>query len=400
MTKLRVIAASLMLAGSLSVAHAQALRPEVGKPLQQASELIKAGKAKEAMAKIREADNAPKKTPAEQLMIDRMKAAAAQRAGDNATAAHAFEALFNSGKLSPAEQGQVAESLAYAYSQLKDNAKANQWIQKAQQLGNNSPQLKQLQDYLQSSSGDYNAIAKASAASVTAAEQAGKRPEEADLLRLADAYQRLNNSNAQSLTLEKLLANYPKKEYWQAVLDRLPRKSGFSDRYTLDVLRLKLATGNLTTADQYMELAQLALQAGLPSEGKAVVDKGMAAGILGTGAEAGRHKRLHDLAVKQEADGRAALAKEVADARNGNAMVQAGVQLVSFGQTDKGIALIEQGIAKDQLKRPDEAKLRLGQALAQSPKTRSRGLQVLRSVQGTDGAADIARLWIVLISRS
>ena len=104
--------------------QAQALRPEVGKPLQQAGELLKAGKSKEALAKVREADAVPNKTPAEQLTIDRMRGAAAQRAGDNATAIQAFEAVYASGKLSGAEQAQVAESLAFAYAQTKDNAKA------------------------------------------------------------------------------------------------------------------------------------------------------------------------------------------------------------------------------------------------------------------------------------
>lgn len=400
MTTLRTVAASLLLAGSLGLAQAQSLRPEVGKPLQQAGDLLKAGKAKEALAKVAEADKAANKSAQEQLMVDRMRGAAAQRAGDNATAAKAFESAFASGKLSPAEQGQIAESLAFAYSQLKDNAKASQWIQKAQAAGNNSAQLKQLQSYLQASSGDYSAVAKEAAAAVAAAEQAGKRPDEGDLLRLADAYQRTNNAAGQSAALEKLLTYHPKKEYWSAVLGRLPRKPGFSDRFGLDLLRLKLASGNLTTAADYMELAQLALQAGLPTEGKAVVDKGFAAGVLGTGAEADRHKRLRDMAAKQEAEGRAALAKEVTQATDGNALVQAGVRLVSYGEVDKGVALIEQGIAKDQLKRPADAKLRLGQALLASPKTKARGLQVLRGVQGTDGVADIARLYALLASQS
>ncbi|HET7525268.1 MAG TPA: hypothetical protein VFK10_04930, partial [Burkholderiaceae bacterium] len=85
------------------------MRPEVGKPLQQASDLLKAGKAKEALAKVREADALSGKTPAEQLTIDRMKASAAQRAGDTATAIQAFESMFNSGKLSGPEQAQTAE---------------------------------------------------------------------------------------------------------------------------------------------------------------------------------------------------------------------------------------------------------------------------------------------------
>jgi hypothetical protein len=91
-----------------------------------------------------------------------------------------------------------------------------------------------------------------------------------------------------------------------------------------------------------------------------VVDKGMAAGVLGVGAEAARHKRLLDLAAKQEQEGKAHLAQEVEQARDGNALVQAGAQLVSYGQVDQGIDLLEKGIAKDQLRKPADAKLRLG----------------------------------------
>jgi len=106
MNKLKSLVAALMLCGAVALAQAQALRPEVGKPLQQAYDLIKAGKGKEALAKVREAEAAPNKTAAESLQIDRMKAAAAQRAGDNATAAQALESLY--GKVPAAEQGQVS----------------------------------------------------------------------------------------------------------------------------------------------------------------------------------------------------------------------------------------------------------------------------------------------------
>ena len=398
MKSLRALTLALIAAGCVNVAQAQAVRPDVGKPLQAASDLLKAGKAREALAKVREADAVGGKNAQEQLMIDRMKGAAAQRAGDNGTAIQAFEAVFNSGKLGGSEQAQVAETLAFAYSQNRDNAKAAQWANKAQQLGSSSPQLKQLQAYLQSQSGDYGAIAKDSAAAVSAAEQAGRRPAEDDLLRLADAYQRTNNP-AYMATLAKLLSNYPKKDYWNALLGRLPRKPGFSDRFALDVLRMKLATGNLAKTEEFMEMAQLSLQSGYAAEAKVVVDKGFASGALGTGAEAERHKRLRDLANKQDAEIRANLEMNIAAAtaaKDGNDLVQVGTVLASMGQAEQGAALIQQGIAKDGLKRPEDAKLRLGQALAQSPKTRAKGQQTLRSVQGTDGAADLGRLYAVL----
>ena len=394
MNKLSSLVAALLLAGAAGLAQAQALRPEVGKPLQQAYELIKAGKGKDALAKIREADNASNKTAAETLQIERMRAAAAQRAGDNSTAIQALEVVH--GKVSGSEQGQIAEQIASAYAASRDNNRAAQWAQKAAAAGNNSASLKQLQTYLQGATGDYAAVAKDAAAQVAANERAGKRPDEPDLLRLADALRRLNDNAGHAAALEKLLFNYPKKEYWAIYLDRLERKSGFSDRLSLDLLRLRLATGTLAKADGFMEMSQLALQARLPAEGKAIVDKGFAAGVLGKGAEAERHKRLRDLAVKREGEAKESIeqrATEAAAEADGNELVQIGYTYVTMGQADKGIKLIEQGIAKGKLKRAEDAKLHLGLALLQSGKHKAKALQVLRAVQGNDGLSDLGKLW-------
>lgn len=397
MKHLRTLTLALLAAGWLATAQAQGLRAEVGKPLQQAGELLKAGKAKEALAKVREAEAVSGKTAAEQATIDKMKAAAAQRAGDFPTAVQALESL--AGKASGAELGSYAEQLAAAYAQMKNTAKANEWVGKAVAAGNNSATIKQLQQYLQSASGDYNAIAKDAGAAVSAAEQAGRRPEEGDLLRLADAQQRLNNTGAYVATLEKLVAYYPKKDYWSAYLGRLPRKAGFADRFQLDVMRLRLATGSLTKTEDFMEMAQLSLQAGLPAEALRIIDQGYKAGALGTGAEAARHQRLKDLALKQEGEVKAALAANATEAeaqKTGDDLVKVGTQYASFGEADKGVALIEKGIAKGGLKRPEDAKLRLGLAQQQSAKTKAAGAQTLKSIKGSDGVADIARLYLVL----
>ncbi len=396
MKPLHALTLSLVAAACIGTAHAQGVRAEVGRPLQQASELLKQGKAREALAKVREADAVGGKTAAEQLTIDRMKAAAAQRAGDMATAIGALEGI--AGKVGGAEQGQIAEQLAAAYAQQRNNAKASEWVNKAVAAGNNGAGIKQLQAYLMGASGDYAAIARDASAAVSGAEQAGRRPDEGDLLRLADAQQRTGNNAGYSNSLEKLLTYYPKKDYWNAHLARLPRKPGFGDRFALDVMRLRLASGTLTKTEEYMEMAQLSLQAGLPAEALRIVDQGYKAGLLGTGAEAARHQRLKDLAVKQLDEQKAGIAAQ-ADAasaeKEGNEAVRVGYALVSLGDVDKGISLIESGIAKGSLKRPEDAKLRLGMAQLQSGKLKARATQTLRSVTGTDGAADIARLWVV-----
>ncbi len=379
-----------------SVQAQTTMRAEIGKPLQQAGELLRAGKAREALGKVAEAERASNITGSERTTIDRMKAAAAQRAGDTGAAAQALESL--AGRSSGAELGQYAEQLASLYAQGRNNAKATEWLNKAIAAGNTGGTVRQLQAYLQNSSGDYGAIARDAGNAVNNAEQAGRRPEEGDLLRLADAQQRTGATNAYVGTLEKLLLNYPKKDYWSAYLGRLPRKNGFSPRYELDVLRLRLSTGSLAKTEEFMEMAQLSLQAGLPSEAKRVVEQGYKLGVLGTGAEAPRHQRLKDLVLKQEGEASASLARQTTDAaaeKEGDTLVKIGYAYVTMGELDKGVGLIQQGITKGQLKRPDEAKLRLGMAQLQSAKTKALAAQTLRSVKGTDGAADIARLWTV-----
>ena len=71
-----------------------------------------------------------------------------------------------------------------------------------------------------------------------------------------------------------------------------------------------------------------------------------------------------------------------------------GLNYVYEGNAAKGIALIEQGIKKGGLKRPEDAKLRLGEAQIYAG-NKQRGVQTLRDVKGNDGTADLARLWVL-----
>jgi hypothetical protein len=394
-----VLTAALTTAlGAVTLTAQAQLRPEVAKPMQQAADALKAGKTAVALQKIKEADAVANKNPAEQLLIHRMRGSAAQRAGDNATAIASFEAALAMGKLSNAEQAQIAESLAFAYSQQKNFAKTTEYALRAKQLGGGSPQLNQLLDYVRAQSGDYSTIARDAAAAVAAAEKDGKKPAEDDLLRLADAYKRMENKPGYASALEKLVMFYPKKDYWSAHLVNVQRRQGFSDRLGLDLMRLRLRHGIIATADEYMEMAQLALQAGLPAEAKDIMAKGYAAGVLGSGDQAERHKRLSDLVAKTEADVNGNLDKLVADAstlRDGNDLVKAGMIYASRGDGAKAAELIEKGIAKGNLKRPDDAKLRLGLAQLMTPALKAKGAQTLRAIDAKDGTADVARLWLI-----
>ena len=380
----------------------EALRPEIGKPLQAAQEMIKSQRYKEALGKVREAEAAGPRNANETYLIERMRIAAASGAGDVETAARSFEALSGTGRVSGPDKLRMIESIAGGYYRAQQYAKAMQWSQRYFREGGTSSAIRTMLIQSQYLSGDFAGAAKELMAEVQGAERSGSPPPEDRLKLLLNAATRQGDNNAYVFAMEKLVTYYPKKEYWVDLLSRMQRKPTFSDRLSLDTYRLSLATGSMTAPADFMEMAQLALQADLPTEGKQVVDKGFAAGVLGTGAEAERHKRLRDLVVKRLAEDnatRAADETQALTAKTGDGLVAVGMNIAYSGQAAKGVELIEQGIAKGGLKRPEDAKLHLGIAqLAAGDKAKA--LATFKTVQGSDGTADLARLWALYARRN
>jgi hypothetical protein len=382
-------------AGSAPVALAQAVRPEVGKPLQAAQALIKARKGREAMAEIAKAEAVPNRTANENQLIAQMKGSAALAAGDDEAVIRTYEPMLESGKVSGREAQQMTQAVAVAYYKRKEYAKAAQWTQRYFKSGGNDAAMRTvlLQSYFLGN--DCNAVNKMLGSSGEG--EGGKRPTEEELQILANCYLRQKDTGGYVGAIEKLVVYYPKKEYWTDLLSRVQKKPGFSDRLGVNVYRLRFATGNAGTANDYMEMAQLALQAGVPSEAKAILDKGYSTGVLGKGDQAERQGRLRDLVQKSVNESLKTRAQDEADAlaaKDGNDLVKIGLNYVYEGKAQKGIALIEQGIKKGGLRRPEDAKLRLGEAELYAG-MKQRGVQVLRDVRGNDGTADLARLWVL-----
>jgi tetratricopeptide (TPR) repeat protein len=395
-TTKHVMMALLLAAGQV---HAEeALRPDVGKPLQAAQDLMKAGKYKDALAKVREAEAAGNRTPDENYYIDRMRGSAAAGAGDEGTAIRSFEAVLSSGRLQTSERLQTLEALAGSSYRAKDYAKAVESSQRYFKEGGSGTQMRSLQVSAQYLSGDFAGVVRSMQERVQAAEQAVPLIDEPTLRLLAASQIKLGDEAGYANTLEKLLVHHPKQEYWADLLSRIQNKPGFADRLGLDILRLQMATHTMGEPAQYVEMAQLALQAGLPAEASRVIETGYAAGKLGAGADAERHKRLRDVATKQAAEDEKALSTDVIG-RSADALVNTGQALVTTGRIDKGIELMEQGLSKGGLKRPEDARLHLAQAYLLSG-NKAKAVETLKSVHGGDGTADLARLWVILARQS
>lgn len=382
------------LLGVASIAYASdTVRAEVGKPLQEAQRLAQTGKHKEALAKLREADGVSAKTPFETYQIEYVRAAAAAAAGDNPTAIKAFEYVINSGRLSAPQLEKFTQGLAGMYYNAKDWPNAISWINRSLKQAEN-PQMRELLIQTYYISGNYPAAAKELQA------QSAHGASEAQLQMLANIELKQGDKTGYVNTLEKLAGNYPKTSYWADLLNRVAGKSGFSDRLSLDVERLKLAAGLMTKPGEFMEMSQLALQAGNPALALKIIDKAYKLGALGSGPDAARHQRLKDLALKNQADNlknSAALEAELLKNKDADGLAARGFAMVDEGQSEKGLALMKQAIAMGGMKHPDEARLHLGMAYALAGQKAS-AITTLKTVQGSDGAADLARYSILQIN--
>ncbi|MTV40288.1 tetratricopeptide repeat protein [Duganella radicis] len=386
--------AAAPIAGFSSVAYAaETVRAEIGKPLQEAQKLAAAGKNKEALAKLKETDAVGGKSANEMYLIERTRASAAVAAGDNDAAAKAFEYVINSGKLSPAESAKFSEALAGIYYRAKDYNKAVTWFQRVLKDNPNNTAAHEYIVQILYTSGKYAEAAKEL--------QATKNLSESQLGMLANIQLKQNDKAGYVQTLEKLAGSYPKPNYWTDLLNRVSGKPGFSSTLALDVLRLRLVNGLLSKPGEYMEMSQLALQAGNPAEAIKIIDQGYKKGALGTGSDAARHQRLKDLAAKTQTEFDAKLAATQAEAekaKDADALANLGYALVSEGKAEKGLPLIEQAVKLGTGRNPEAIKLHLGIAQNIAGK-KPAALNTLKSVKGTDGTADLARYWTLNINR-
>jgi len=370
------------------------LDPKVIQPLLAEK---KFDQAKDNLAK---ADAFPEKTEYEMYVIDRMKLALASASGDDAATVVALEKVLKSPRLTPDEASNFKLALAERYYNAHDYAKA----------------IVVLQDYLKTTatphpaartmlsrsyylSKDYAKALPDLKAAVADAEKAGKAPTQEDLRLLASAAAQVKDNDTTQYALEKMAAYYPSEDTWSSLLGRLMNRKGFDQRLSADVFRLEFASSQQMEAGYYVELAELDLSAGFPTEAKKVVDAGYAAGVLGKGVDAAAHKKLRDRANKGAADdaknigsGEAAAAKKP----DGVGLLNLGYAYVTMDQFEKGLDLMQKGIAKG-LKRPEDGKILLGIAYYKAGR-KDDAIKTFNSVEGDPIAKDLARYWSMFVA--
>jgi len=370
MRNLRAAATAILLgtaalgAGAVLQPAFAALSAAVGKPLQEAQSLAAAGKYREAMDRANAAAAAAK-TPEEHQKADQMKQYIAVKSGD----ASIGGALGAKAKFAnDASAGRWKDVIADGDALAKNNALD----------GQSRLVIAQAYYMLHDAKGCMAYI-----------KRNGLGGEQALTLLQRCAYD-ANDDVAQREALEQLVATTGKPEHWKNLLHLSERARGMKDHNTLDIYRLKAMTGNLTTADDVMIYAQLALQMKSAAEAKAVVEKGIANNTL---PASDRTNRLLKLATDRANENAANFSKAMAAAQTqpGDALVALGEDQIGQGKAKDAIATIQAGIARNP-KDPAEAQLRLGTAyLAAGQKADA--IKAFNAVKGDEKAMMVAHLY-------
>ncbi len=413
MTRVRSIAVALsvaigmastaaVLAPATVIAADQPAKPKMSKavavPLAAAQKAMAAKQWDTALAEIKKAQAVPQRTPAEDYQIDEFLGYVLVQQKKYGQAAPVFERMLNSGLVPPDQVDDRTKAVAQMYFQEKEYKKSADWAKKwlAKHPGQEdmSVLLGQSQYLLE----DYKSAAATMAGVVANAEKAGQTPKESYIQIVLSSHFKLDNKDGVADALKKMVRYYPQPQYWDNLVDIYRRKQN-SDRVTLGFYRLMSDVGILKDKGDYVEMSQLAIEAGVPGEAEQTMQKGIENGTLKVEdkTEQGRYTRLLDAAKKQATADRSSLAQQAKDAEKatqGQASVGLGQAYLSYGMYDEAIAAIQAGLKKGGVTDADEAQISLG--LAQMKKgQKDAARQTFKAVKDDSKWADLANLWTI-----
>ena len=373
-------------------------REAVGKPLNAVSELMKAQKYPEALAKIAEADAAKDKTDYEKFIIERARAAVAQSSNDVPALIKSIEALLQSNRLEPAEKPIFMKTLMASYYNNKDYAHAIPVLQRMMSEGYADEQTRPLLTQALYSTNDYPNTVKYLREEFAALAKAGKVPLEDQINMLRNCGAKSKDKALYAEAMDMLVTNYPRPEYWDDALSRLK----VAERLDLDAYRLRIKTVESMSEAEYKDMALLSTTAALPAEAKMALETGFKNGTLSKGSNAADNKKLLDKATKSALDDLKSIAQGEATAaksKEGNGLMNVGMAYVSHGQFDKGLSLMEQGMKVGKLKQPEEGKLHLAEAYIMANRKED-ALKTLDTITGGDGMPELVRYWKIYLKNA
>jgi tetratricopeptide (TPR) repeat protein len=369
------------------------------KPLQAIQAAVQAKNWAEALAKAKDVEALPTKTPYDIFVLNQFVGIAYVQSGRIPEAIPAYEAQLSSGFLPADDTDRISRAMVSLYYQVKDFPKAIDAGQKLVAAGKANGEIWFMiahSQYFQDKHADVVVTVKAYLADTT---QKSQKPDENPLLLLTQSQAQLGNNAGLVDSFKLLVEHHPKPSYWRDMMVIIRdggNRNTTTDLVTLNLYRLMRSTDTLRESNDFLEMAQLAVQLGSPGEAVDAISRGNAQNAFKTENEKAAAKTQLATAQKLADADRAGLAKfetEAKAAKAGEADVRLGQAFLSYDQSDKALEAIQRGIAKGSLRNADEAQILLGIAQLQLGH-KADAVTAFKAVKGTDARlGELAGLW-------
>ena len=388
------LTALLALGMVFSAAAQVVVRPEVAKSLQAAQEAMKTGQFENAITLAQQALSIPGITPVEKPAIQRTLAVAAMQGKNFPLAVSTLEALIlelPEGAPS-AQKLPLIESLLSASQQAQDLAKVVNWGRTYLKLEGSNPSVLPVVIQTLSVLNRHEEVIQEVKEKIRLDEAAKVKTPESDYRLMAFSQRQLKDDAAYNSTLKTLLQNYPSKAYWSETIARLGRQANFNGRFDLDLYRLLEMTGNVEETVEYVDMANLALKAGLPAEAARVVELAYAAGTMGKGSDAANHQKLRLQIQQRLNEDEKALPALEKSAKDANILASLADVYASKQKWSQSNEFYNKALAMGGLRREAETRLHAGLVLSKMGQ-KAEAVKMWDSVQGDATAVDLAQLW-------
>jgi tetratricopeptide (TPR) repeat protein len=372
---------------------------KAGKVIKEAHEDLSAKPPKysEAIAKLKEADGTAGKNAYDQHVINDMLAYAYLKTNDFPEAAKAWEAELGDGFTTEQETQQKVRGLSEVYYQLKNYDKAIDFGQRALKGGYGDDHTKTIVGQAYYLKGDWKGTLKFEEDIVSTTIKAGGTPAAEPLSLILSSCVKLEDTACQTKALERLVTYYPKPEYWSNLLLTVLKESSSSDTNTLQVYRLMWDTDVLKNADDYTEMAQLAMDQGTPGDAQRVLQRAMERNLFTDQRTKDKNQRLLDKAKQGATNDQASLEKTLKEAEaatTGGKNAGMGLAYLSYGQYDKAIDQLSKAIAKGGLRNPADTQLLLGIAELKGGHKED-AIKAFKAVKGDPVLERLGALWAI-----
>ena len=373
------------------------IRPEVAKSLQAAQDALKAGQLDSALLLSQQTLAMPGITVLEKPLIQRTLAVAALQAKNFPLAISTLENLIQDmpDSTPAAQKRPLIESLLNASQQAQDFPKLVDWARIYLKLEGSNPTVRPVLIQTLSVLKRHEEVVQEMKEKMRLDEAAKEKTPESELRMLAVSQRQLKDDTGYNSTLKRLLQNYPSKAYWAEMIPRVARQANFNARFDLDLYRLLEQTGNMEDAYEYVDMANLALKAGLPAEASRVLEQAYATGRMGKGSDAVNHQKLRQqIQLRLNEDDKALPALEKS-AKDANALASLADVYAAKQKWDQSLALYNKALAMGGLRREAETRLHAGIALFKLGQ-KAEANTLWDSIQGDATAIELAQLWKTL----